>query len=160
MTTVASFNTMLLQFCDELITTFPNEPNFKKYKSKIDKFATLTPRKVVTMYMNSMSPHAPKLMAKDESLILVDSEDIKFLADLHVKTHWTPELSSGTKDAIWQYLQTLYIIGSTISMLPDETLTAIEDMAKKMSEDPESLSKLLGSSNLMETVLGKNTVKK
>jgi hypothetical protein len=100
-------------------------------------------------------------MAKDESLILEDSDDINFLSELNVKTHWTSELSSGTKDAIWQYLQTLYIIGSTISMLPEETLTAIEDMAKKMSEDPEGLSKLLGSnSNLMETLLGKNNVKK
>jgi len=161
MATVGSFITMLEQFCDELINTFPDEPAFKKYKTKLTTIGSLQPRKVVKLYMNSIGPYSSKLMAKDETLILEDSSEIQFLTDLNVKTHWTPELSSTTKDAIWQYLQTLYIIGSTISMLPEETLTAIEAMAKKLTDDPDGLSQLLGpNNNLMESLLGKNTINK
>ena len=44
---------------------------------------------------------------------------------------WTDELSETTKGAIWQYLQTLYILGTTISSLPADTLNMIESVAQK-----------------------------
>jgi hypothetical protein len=161
MTTLSTFNDMMEHFVDELVQTFPAVPSFKKYQMVVQMARKTNPRKIMTTFMESVSPHASKIMSKDETIWANEALTIDFLNELQINKIWTPELSNNTKDAIWQYLQTLYIIGSTISMLPEETLTAIEDMAKKMSDDPESLSKLLGSnSNLMESLLGKNTIHK
>ena len=53
---------------------------------------------------------------------------------MNIYDHWTPELSQVTKDAIWQYLQTLYMLGSTILNIPEETLSMIESVAKKCAD--------------------------
>ena len=38
-------------------------------------------------------------------------------------------MSQGTKDAIWQYLQTLNVLGMTITSIPAEALSTIENVA-------------------------------
>ena len=48
-----------------------------------------------------------------ESYILNCDND--FLNELNIKRWWTDELSNQTKDAIWQYMNTLIVLGTTIS---------------------------------------------
>jgi len=104
--------------------------------------------------MNEVSPLQDKIMAKDESFFL-DSDSVKseLIRDLNISKYWTSDLSQNTKDAIWQYLQTLYILGTTITMIPQETLNSIEtiasDCADKMQSggqfDPSALTGLFSS---------------
>lgn len=98
--------------------------------------------------MKSVGPHAQKLMAKDESFFMQHASEIEFLRDIQLDKIWTPETSDNTKNAIWQYMQTLHILGTTLSMFPPETLSAIENAAKKVAEsgafDPSAISGLLG----------------
>ena len=77
-----------------------------------------------------------------------------FIKELNIGIYWTDELSQNTKDAVWQYLQTLYILGTTITMIPQETLNSIEtiasDCANKMQTegggfDPNALNGLFSS---------------
>ena len=63
------------------------------------------------------------------SLLLVKSD---FLNSINIDKLWTDELSPATKGAIWQYIQTLVILGTTINSIPQETLTAIEGIADSM----------------------------
>jgi|TARA_B110000259_G_scaffold2443_1_gene2902 hypothetical protein len=104
--------------------------------------------------MKSVSPYAETISSKDEIFILVHSSDIEFLSELNIVNLWK-RMGEGTKDAIWQYLQTLYILGTTIQSVPEDTLTAIEAMAKECAakmqsgEDGEinqdALMKMMGS---------------
>ena len=95
-----------------------------------------------------------KIMSKDESFFLDDNNQAGFIAELNIRKHWTPDLSQNTKEAIWQYLQTLFILGTTITMIPQETLSSIEtiaaDCADKMQNgngtmDPSALTGLFSS---------------
>jgi hypothetical protein len=150
---------MMEHFVDELVQTFPDVPNFKRYQMVLQMARKTNPRKIMTTFMESVSPHASKIMSKDETIWSNEALTIDFLKELQINTIWTPELSNNTKDAIWQYLQTLYILGTTISMLPQDTLDMIEKVAKQCVDsmgDEKDLSASLGG---LVNLLGKNPPK-
>lgn len=129
MTSVSAWNEMMEQFLSELEKTFPEEKAVKKYKASFELLRKSNPRKCVDGYMSSVSKYQEKIMGKDESFFLDSTDSI--IVDMNLKKHWTPELSVKTKDAIWQYLQTLFILGTTITMIPPDALGMIEEVAHK-----------------------------
>lgn len=107
MASVGTFNEMCSQFLSELLETFPEEKSFKKYQASFDIMKSANPRKCVDVFMKAVTPHSALVMSKDETFF--DKFD-----ELNIKKYWTPDLSQGTKDAIWQYLQTLNILGCVL----------------------------------------------
>ena len=135
MTSVSAFNEMMDQFLSELKQTFPEEKSIKKYYTGFDILRKANPRKCIVEFMEQVSPYANHIMQKDDSFFLTPGAKVpKIIEDLGVRRLWTPELSQTTKDAIWQYLQTLYMLGTTITSIPAETLTMIERVAKQCAE--------------------------
>ena len=133
MTSVTAFNEMMDQFMVELKQTFPEEKALGKYYTGFDMLRKSNPRKCVVTFMDEITPYASAVMNKDESLF--GNENLPaVLEEMHIKNHWTPELSQNTKDAIWQYLQTLYMLGTTIVSIPSDTLNMIESVAKQCAE--------------------------
>lgn len=136
MASVGVFNDMMEQFIDELTQTFPEEKSIKKYQTAFNMLRKANPRQCVDSFMKEISPYANQIMQKDESFIL--GMENEFLNELNIKKHWTPELSENTKNAIWQYLQTLHILGMTITTIPAEMLSMVEGAAAKCSESMQS----------------------
>lgn len=132
MATLSAFNDMMEQFLEELVQTFPNEPSMKKFQMSFEVLRKANARACMENYMDAIRPYASYVMAKDETFFLEHADTIK---DLNLKTIWTPDLTEPTKEAIWKYLQTLYIIGNTVSALPQDTLDMIEQIAKKCAQD-------------------------
>ena len=165
MASVTAFNDMMGQFLVELHKTFPDEKSIKKMLTSFDLLKSTNPRLLVDGFMKSVSPHADIVSAKDESFILVHSKDIEFLAELDIIKLWK-RMNDATKEAVWQYLQTLYIPGTTIQSVPEDTLTAIEAMAKECADkiqsgdgeiNQDALMKMMGS---MTGMLGGGLPKK
>lgn len=155
MTSVTAFNDMMLQFLGELKETFPEEKGIKKYAASFDIMKKSNPRKCVEVYMSAIGPYSQRITAKDETLL--NEEGLSFLHELNIHKHWTPELSNNTKDAIWQYLQTLYMLGTTITAFPSETLNMIESVASNMAQqisDGGSSGGQLDEAALMNSVQG------
>jgi hypothetical protein len=152
MTSVSAWTEMMDKFLDELISTFPEEKAMKKYKTSYDILRKANPRKCIETYMGTVSPFQEQIMNKDENFFLNNTSN-DFLKDLNITKHWTPDLSTNTKDAIWQYLQTLYILGTTITMIPQEALDMIENVASDCANniqsggdlDPSALTGLFSS---------------
>ena len=136
MTSISAWNEMMEQFLGELEKTFPEEKAVKKYKASFELLKKSNPRKCVEGYMAGVSKYQEKIMAKDESFFMESNDSV--LAEMNIKKHWTADMSTKTKDAIWQYIQTLYILGTTITMIPAEALGMIEDVAKKCAGSMES----------------------
>ena len=145
MTSVSAFNDMMEQFITELVQTFPEERGIKKYHSSFDLLRKTNPRKCVEAFMTAIAPHVTKITTKDDSFLF---ENVDFMNEINIKKHWTPELSQNTKDSIWQYLQTLYMLGMTITSIPSETLDMIESVAKKCADGMQN-----GGSGLDEKAL-------
>ena len=153
MASVTAFNDMMGQFLVELHKTFPEEKGIKKMLTSFDLLKTTNPRLVVDGFMKGVSPYADKISAKDETFLLKEIDTIDFLRELDIKSYWE-RMSPGTKSATWQYLQTLYMLGTTITSIPDDTLKMIEGIAKDCADkiqngdgelDQDALMKMMGS---------------
>jgi hypothetical protein len=163
-TTVSAFNDMMQQFLDELELTFPEEKSFAKYQASFGLIRKARPRAVLEKFMVGITPFSEQLMQKDESFFKQNSKTVPILQDINIAKVWTDDLSQNTKDAIWKYVQTLYILASTINALPAETLSMIESVAEKcakqMTEDGISGEEALmkNMSGLMSTLLGSGSL--
>jgi hypothetical protein len=153
MASVTAFNDMMGQFLVELHKTFPEEKGIKKMMTSFDVLKSSNPRLVVDAFMKGVTPYAEKISTKDESFLLKEIETIDFLKDLNIKSYWE-RMSVNTKGATWQYLQTLYMLGTTITSIPDDTLKMIEGIAKECADkmendggelDQDALMKMMGS---------------
>lgn len=157
MATLATFNEMMEQFLTELVQTFPEEKAMKKYMTAFDMARKANARVCLQEFMSSITPYAQHIMSRDDSFFIEHNDEIPFINELNLKEHWNDSLSENTKGAIWQYLQTLYMMGMTINALPDETLAMIESVAKQcaMNFDAGGLNEqalLSGMSGLMNTL--------
>lgn len=153
MASVTAFNDMLSQFLVELHKTFPDEKDIKKMLTSFDVLKSANPRIVVDTFMKGVTPYADKISAKDETFLLNEIETIDFLKDLNIKSYWN-RMSANTKSATWQYLQTLYMLGTTITSIPDDTLKMIENIAKDCADklqdgdgefNQDALMKMMGN---------------
>ena len=153
MASVTAFNDMLTQFLVELHKTFPEEKGIKKMTASFELIKEANPRLVVDGFMKGVTPFADKISAKDESFLLNEIENIEFLKDLNIKSYWT-RMSANTQAATWQYLQTLYMLGTTINAIPADTLSQIEQIAKGVADkmqtdggelDQDALMKMMGT---------------
>jgi len=153
MASVTAFNDMLSQFLVELHKTFPDETGIKKMTTSFEMLKKTNPRLVVDGFMKGVTPYADKISAKDEKFILEEIEKIELLKDLNIKSYWD-RMSPNTKAATWQYLQTLYMLGTTITAIPADTLNLIEGIAKDCADkmqteggeiDQDALMKMMGS---------------
>ncbi len=154
MASVTAFNDMMGQFLVELHKTFPEEKGIKKMMTSFDLLKSSNPRLVVDGFMKGVSPYADKISAKDESFLLKEIDTIDLLKDLNIKSYWE-RMTANTRAATWQYLQTLYMLGTTITSLPQDTLSQIENIAKGVASklqdgdggelNQDALMKMMGS---------------
>lgn len=151
MTSVSAFNDMLEQFIDELQQTFPEEKVIKKYQASFEIVRKSNPRKCVESFMGAITPHADKITSKDDEFF---ENDVDFIKGLSIKKYWNDDLSQTTKDAIWQYLQTLYMLGTTITAIPSDTLNMIESMASQCADKLQSGDGQIDEKALMSSVTG------
>jgi len=153
MASVSAFNEMMGQFLMELHKTFPEEKGLKKCMSAFDLMKETNPKLVVDGFMTGVTPYADKISAKDDRFFLEEAKNLDFMKGVNLTDHWS-SCSENTKNAIWQYIQTLYMLGTTIKSIPEETLSMIETVAKqcadKMGEDGTELDE----DALMKTMQG------
>ena len=152
MSSVQAFATTMEEFLNELKDTFPEEKKINVYYNSFLTMKKVNPRVVVDGFMSEASKCAQKIMARDESYFL-DSDD-KFITDLNVKRWWTADLSSGTKDAIWQYMNTLLILGTTITSIPANMLTSLENVAEQCASQISDSGDSSGMLANMQAMLG------
>jgi hypothetical protein len=154
MTTIAAFHEMMGQFLGELAQTFPDEPKIKeaqtapRTRAKFDDF------------MKDIGPYVSHMMGKNDAFFC---DDNPVASNLNLHIIWkTDECTENTKAAIWQYYQTLYMLGTTINMFPPETLnmieSAAENCAKNMKKSPsgaiDEAALMSGMNNMLTQMLG------
>jgi hypothetical protein len=127
MTTVKAFNEMMGQFLGELAQTFPEEPTVK------EMLEAERTRETFDMFMKEVSPFSTALMQKDDAFFAPEN---LFSKRLNLDAIWkSDDATENTKQAIWQYLQTMFILGNTINMFPPETLSMIESAAEACAKN-------------------------
>ena len=153
MASVTAFNDMMSQFLVELHKTFPEEKGIKKMLTSFDVLKSTNPRMVVDGFMSGVSPYASQISARDDKFLLEECGKIDFLKDLDLATYWM-KMSANTREVTWQYLQALYMLGTTITSLPPDQMAQIEALAQGVASklqdeggelNEDALMKMMGS---------------
>src|SRR5210317_2162948 len=153
MTSVSAFNEMMGPFLMELHKTFPEEKGLKKCISAFELMKDTNPKLVVDGFMSGVTPYADKISSKDETFFINESKNLDFMKGVNLKEHWGG-CSENTKDAIWQYVQTLYMLGTTIKTIPADTLNMIEKVAKQCADNMGDDANSMDEAQLMKTMQG------
>lgn len=132
---ISAWNEYLKSFINELCETFPECPDLFALLGVVDVMIDDDEHSVLHKFIEEIEPHTEALTNMDEAFFL--EADIDFLKKLGVKQYWTPDLEQETKQAIWQYLQTLLVMGKTILSVPPEMLRMLEDYANKITSQME-----------------------
>lgn len=134
MASLKAFLSVMDEFVQEMLQTFPEEEIIKAFHEKLEKRKKNKPEKILNNFMNDMSQHADIITKQDEeSLLSCDSE---FLKNTGITKVWvSEEIDDEVKAAIWKYLNTMYVLGTTIKSIPKSLLNQIETMAEQCVKD-------------------------
>jgi hypothetical protein len=114
-TFLSAFNNLVIKFNDDLISTFPEENDFKVYKRGIMLLNVANSKKICLLFKDYMVFYRQKITEKDESFFLnndyteivnnTKSEGVESIIS-KLKHYWN-NMSTGNKDKTWEYLNSL-----------------------------------------------------
>lgn len=134
MSAIQAFNAMMRSFLDELELAFPAEKSIAGVNSAFQIACKTNARLPLNTYMTSVTPHIAKITERDPSFLTeAGFADVPYLKDINIQRHWDTA-PDATKEAIWQYLQTLYIIGFGICEMPEDVLRQAETKAQEFAD--------------------------
>ena len=118
---LTAFNNVISQFIDDLIKTFPEEREFRKFKTGFSLLKSTNNKKIVQVFKFYIENYREQISNRDDNFFIVtDSEtlsdsDDNSIANLldKLKVYWKL-LSENNKDKIWQYLNTFIILSNKI----------------------------------------------
>lgn len=124
-----TFNTTLSEFLGALKTTFPSEEKtIQKYIETLDTAKRMNFKLPVQEFMNVAKNYSQEIEDRDDQLFLEHADNL--FDGLNFKSIWTSEhVADETRDIIWQYIQSLYIIGDSITGSSNEVLGAVDKVA-------------------------------
>ena len=143
MASVETFNELLLQFVDELASTFPENTIVKTYRTTVASLIKKDPGVCLQTFVQNVKPHEDLIRNQDERIFEEFSKNYGILKSLDLETLWKSELSEKSRKAIWQYVQGLYVLGSNCD--PEEV-----ERSRKTNMDfsPQVLQQALSHFNV------------
>jgi hypothetical protein len=107
------FNKMAIEFLSRMEKTYPHESKISLYKIKYEMLQSMNAKKPVEMFMESMLPFGEQILSKNEMFFQQDefvgsAENIS--GKIGLVKYWE-NMEQSTKNAIWEYIQGLYILG-------------------------------------------------
>lgn len=130
--TVQAFNTMMKNFLEELSQTFPEEHKVEVVMESFDDLVAINARKPMELFTAALAPHSELVMSKNPDLF---AQPIQLPGGLDMSKLWAvPDVSQETRDAIWQYIQMLFMLGTTVQNMPPQLLETIESVAMSCAQ--------------------------
>ena len=116
---ILKFNSLLEELLEKLITKFQND-KLKSYRRFFLMMKNVQPKMSANLFMSGCINYRNEIKSRDENFFITSS-DIKekskyfgnFTEDCGIESYWS-ELSIQTKNAIWDYIQTLFVLGEII----------------------------------------------
>ena len=114
------FNNILNEFLDKMVNKFPKSQRISKYRKKFLLMRFSNPKACPHLFMTSVSKYKTQIETRDENFFLNDQQFIEkasYFASYNItsdiKIYWS-DLIDDEKKAIWDYMQTLLIMGEII----------------------------------------------
>lgn len=131
MTTYKAFNSMLSEFFCDLADTFDEYAVITDAKNMLDGLIAADECTTIPMekFVDVFKPHTNLVMAKDSKLFDVCEMPMISGGGFDMATEWSA-LEEDNRDAIWNYIQQLFLTGTTILSMSGDVLSSIETLAQ------------------------------
>tara|TARA_Y100000389_G_scaffold41227_1_gene35912 strand:+ start:1454 stop:2062 length:609 start_codon:yes stop_codon:yes gene_type:complete len=136
MASVKAFNQTLQEFLDDLKGTFPEEKAIRTMIMKFEAGTTANNRMALNSLMPHLTKHAQMISSRNEQLFLDPNNNV--IPDIDLRKLWMSDISDNTRNVIWNYMNTLLMLGTTISSLPQNMLAQIETMAQTCVDEMQA----------------------
>ena len=127
MASVNAFNQTLQEFLNELVQVFPEETSIQTQIEKFELKTVTDSRVALDAVMPELAKRADMISKRDDA-VMVHMKDI--FPEIDFIKLWGSDVSENTKKAIWDYLNTLLMLGTTIMTIPTNMLSEIEKIAQ------------------------------
>jgi len=111
MSFVSQFNQTLMEFLTELLETFPEHKGIERQKIKFEVGVRANCRLAIDKVVPELIKYSKSILSKDEDAIYNVNGAF---SEINLVELWNANLSENTKNIIWQYLQTLLMLGTKI----------------------------------------------
>lgn len=120
MTTVLdNFNKILEEFILKSISSFPEEPKIKSYYRMFEFSKKCNKQLPIKLFMGGCLEFKEQIKSRDTEFFMNHSGFVKkcvkrtsFTDDMGLRNNWE-KLDDDTKKNVWDYIQTLYVLGET-----------------------------------------------
>jgi hypothetical protein len=128
MSSVKAFENIYQQFLDDLLSVYPDNA-----KAKEARAAPIT-RATLDRFMKYAQPRSGYLTQRKKKGFF-DPKN-RFMVDNGVfDVMNTTSVSDKTVDAVWNYVNNMYMLGMSMSMIPPEMLAMFEQTADKFAKE-------------------------
>ena len=137
-TYLEKFNFYLHTFLKEITTIIPEfSDNLTENYGDILENSSLNDDKYVKEYMTAIEKYHSEIASKNDKLFKGE-KSVFILRNIDFRELWSKDLSDNTRENVWKYLQTLYVLGRKI-VADDEDVTRMLDELN--NSDREALEK-------------------
>lgn len=124
---LTKFNTILLQFLSELDRLFPDS-KASNYHTAIKMSLIVDKSAWIKHFIDGTKDHDMQIMTKDEKYFL--EQELEFADRLELKKYYQAS-NDATKDSMWQYMQTLFLLSCSYNNYKPEFLKTVYNVAKE-----------------------------
>lgn len=150
---VSKFNDLFEELLEKLISKFQNE-KLKSYRKFFIMTKTVSPSVPVNIFMSGCVNYKEQIKTRNDKFFIT-SEEIKekskyfgnFTEDCGISDYWD-KLSDNTKTAIWDYIQSLFVLGEIIVNKDSKTFEKYNKMYLKDFKD--DLKNINNSNDLLK----------
>lgn len=149
-TNIEYFNSTFKLFINNILTIFPEyKDDITDYYSELLNNDTCNDDKYIKRYMRKMDDFKIMISKKNDELF---QTDIYIFKNINFKDIWNSELcNEKTKNTIWDYLQTLFVIGETIISDSTKIKSLVENFKKIRDENSNENSNEHGNETSNDT---------
>lgn len=137
---INSFNDTFKEFICELGKTFPTYTVIQDFEKTIEPELKKDKRVFLEEYMKISKQFIDIIQSENEAKILEKPDDeLPFNGVLNIKELLASKYATeNNKKAIWQYIKTLNMLGTTVSLIPNEMMDVLDGLATQMASKIES----------------------
>ena len=157
---ICDFNTLLDEFIEKMILQFPQESKLKSYKSAYRVMITCNKTMPIKIAMGGMLSFKEQIKNRDEQFFKKRQTFIdkavtatSFSDDLGLVNYWET-LTDTSKTAIWDYIQTLFVLGEMYINNDNEVINNVYELHDSLSFN-ESITVIDENKTFTDEVINK-----
>ena len=155
------FNEILKEFISKMIVTFPEQKKLKTYYRAFKVSKTLNSQMPIQLFMGGCVEFSDQIRNRDEDFFKSRESFVEcakgcsnFGTDTGIVDEWD-SLSDNTKNSIWDYIQTMYVLGEIIVNKDENLKSKINIVYQNYTQDEMNRFSDSGTNELSSEFLSK-----